>query len=229
MQIKLFDNFIKKQIPLKTTYLKGAIAARLKRINLLASFIVFLKSKLLYDDIYKSSYLYNGYYKIFSFSSFVKKRSNGFFSFFSHKNHIIKRFFCNVFKKKLFEFLANRLTLERVNEIRRLSRKPITLLQRQKYNKRRRMKRLEKRSTIELAEQRETLFELFEEFNNRLSYIRSFNHKFVTAKRSLMDIRCSSKKFFRSYNISNNKKNFTNNIEFIRFIYFFKFYLIFLL
>src|SRR5690349_14524577 len=156
MQIRLFDNYVKKQIELKTTYIKGAINVRNKRINLLTSFIIFLRYKLIYDDLYLSSQLYNSYYRMFSFSRFLKMKKPVYLSslFILHRNHIIKRFFFSVSKKKLFEFLYRRLTLEKTNEIKRLSRKPITLLQKEKYNLRRRMKRLERLSVIDLAEQR---------------------------------------------------------------------------
>lgn len=108
MQIRLFDNYVRRKNPLKNIYIRGALSSFNKRINLLVCFILVLKSKLIYNYIYNTSYIYGAYYKILSYNCFFKsKKSRSYYKLLvSHKSHIFKRFFCNIFKTKLFNFLS---------------------------------------------------------------------------------------------------------------------------
>jgi hypothetical protein len=212
MEIKLFDNYINKQTTLKTNYLNRALNSGNKRVNLVIFFVVFLKYRLFFDDFYKSLYSYDGYNKLFCFMQYLRSSKKHItFKYYPrliifHKSYVFKRFF-NIFKKKLFEFIFNRITSERVNEIRRLTKPPLTLIQKEKYNKRRRMKRLEKRSIIELAEVRETYLELNKEFNSRLSTIKTFSHFFKKGRRDLMiERKTNNLKIFKRFFCTKKKK-----------------------
>jgi hypothetical protein len=91
--------------------------------------------------------------------------------------------------------------LEKVNEIKRLARKPITL---EKYNKRRRMKRLEKRSMIDLAIQKAMFLEVNQEFNDKLSRIKTFSSWYSKGR----------PRFFNSRKIVRTFYNTSSNIPF---------------
>jgi len=207
MEIKLFDNFINKQTPLKTNLVNRAVKSVNRRVNLVIFFVLFLKYKLFFDDFYKSLYSFDSYNKLFCFLQYLNRRKQHGFVFNSsrlivlHKSYIFRRFI-NIFKKKFFEYINKRIISERVNEIIRLTKKPLTLIQKEKYNKRRRMKRLEKRSMIDLSEVRETYLELNRKFNSRLSSIKTFSHSFQGGRRDLM-IQRRIKRFF--YINSKNK------------------------
>ena len=191
MQIKLFDNYVNKKTTLKTSHLNRGINYVNRRVNLVIFFVIFLKYKLFFDDFYKSLYSYDSYNKLFCFMQILNKKKlyniSNISSTFKvlHKSYVFKRFF-NIFKKKLFEFIFHRITSEKVNEIKRLTKPPLTLLQKEKYNKRRRMKRWEKRSIIELTELRETYLKLNEEFFSRLSDIKTFSFSLKKGRRDLM-------------------------------------------
>lgn len=210
MEIKLFDNYINKQTTFKSNNLTNALKSGNRRVNLVIFFVVFLRHKLFFNDFYKSLYSHDGYNKLFCFMKYLIYKKKYIVSKYRppliilNRSHIFKRFL-NDYRKVFFKYIYDRITFERVNEIRRLTRPPITLLQKEKYNKRRRMKRLEKRSIIELAEFKETYLQLNKKFNSRLSAIKKYSHAFIKARHDLMIERRSNN--FRRFFSTNNKKN----------------------
>jgi len=232
MEIKLFDNYVNKQTTFKINQLNRALNSSSNRVNLVIFFVTFLKYKLFFDDFYKSLYSYDGYNKLFCFMQYInciKKHaiSSKYHSrlVVLHKSFIFKRFF-NIFRNKFFEFIFKRMTRERVNEIIRLTRPSLTSIQKEKYNKRRRMKRLEKRSIIELAEVRKTYLQLNKKFNGRLSTIKTVSHFFRKGRHNLMiEKKINHSKIFKRFFSANVKKNMKKPTGLKIFI---KFYMILL-
>ena len=183
MQIKIFKNFVTKNSTIRDNYSKNYYSLNKKRINFIFIYIIFVKYKLFLDNLYKYSNIFDKviYFRLFSlncFSFYSRKLKNTKFklSIGLNKNRIFKRFFLNIYKKKLFEFFVNRITAEETEYTRRINKKPLTIAQRAKYNEKRRIKRSEKRSVEGLDEQKELYIKYNLNFNSKLSRLRIFRY-----------------------------------------------------
>jgi len=185
MKLKIFDNFVRRNTSIKGNYNKALLLSVERRLKFIIIYVFFVKYKLFIEDlnVYSNSFNDYIYLKTVCFSNvFVYLKSFYCKEFvYKHifgccKSHIFKRFFSNVYKKTLFEFLQKRATAETVDLLRRLKRKPLTLVQKQKYNEKRRIKRQQDAAIIHLSELKEVYDICNERFSAKISRLRRFSY-----------------------------------------------------
>jgi hypothetical protein len=221
MAIKIFNPAVIGNNNKKKYFINSVVDSVKNRFSFIIHFIYFLKYKLFINlvNLHYTVYNHMNYYRYFSLINilislnYYKSIANYTYQYSISKTCIFRRFFSISYKKKVLNFLNNKLTIEAIEANRRANRKPLTLVQKVKYNEKRRLKRLEKALQFDV-DQHQLMFDAFK--SNRTN--RSFRY------RKFRDLLKSSLRY-KGYCTNNNNNNIIIcSLRIYIYIFFIKFF-----